>query len=159
VQSLLGIVGGNEIQIIKQPDVIMLLYLLPGEVEPAAARTNYDYYTVRTDLTFGSSLGPSIQAIMAARLGSPEQAYENFMRAAQVDLKDVRGNSGDGIHGASAGGLWQAVVFGFGGLQVSEDGWKVNPRLPAHWKRLAFRFVWRGEEVSINLKGDQERGV
>jgi len=158
VQSLLGIEGANEIQIIKQPDVIMLMYLLPGEVEPVAARTNYDYYTARTDLTFGSSLGPAIQAIMAARLGSPEQAYENFMRTAQVDLKDVRGNSGDGIHGASAGGLWQAVVFGFGGLQVSEDGWHVNPRLPAHWKRLTFRFMWRGEEVNIDLKGDQERG-
>ncbi len=157
-QSLFGIDGANEVQIIKQPDVAMLMYLLPGELEPAYAKVNYDYYTERTDLTFGSSLGPSIQAIMATRLGTPGQAYENFIRAARADLEDVRGNAGDGIHGASAGGLWQAVVFGFGGLQISDEGWTLTPKLPAHWKRLAFKFVWRGEEVKVDLKGEDGAG-
>ncbi len=155
VQSLLGIEGANATQLIKQPDVVMLLYLLPEEFDAAAAQANFDYYTARTDLTFGSSLGPSIQAIMATRLGSMDSAYENFLRAARADLEDVRGNAGDGIHGASAGGLWQAVVFGFGGLQVSRDGWKLAPKLPAHWKRLAFKFVWRGEEMNVDLKADK----
>ena len=153
VQNLLGIEGANDTQVLKQPDVVMLMYLLPEEIDPAVAQKNYDYYTARTDLTYGSSLGPSIQAIMATRLGSPEQAYENFLRAARADLDDVRGNAGDGIHGASAGGLWQAVVFGFGGLQINEEGWKLAPKLPGHWKRLAFKFSWRGEEVSIDLMG------
>ena len=155
VQSLLGIEGVNETQLIKQPDVVMLMYLLPEEFDPAAARANFDYYTARTDLAFGSSLGPSIQAIMATRLGSMDSAFENFLRAARADLEDVRGNAGDGIHGASAGGLWQAVVFGFGGLQINLNGWKLAPKLPAHWKRLAFKFVWRGEEVNVDLKADE----
>jgi len=155
VQNLLGIESANDTQVLKQPDVVMLMYLLPEEIDPAVAQKNYDYYTARTDLTYGSSLGPSIQAIMATRLGSPEQAYENFMRAARADLEDVRGNAGDGIHGASAGGLWQTVVFGFGGLQVNVDGWKLAPKLPKHWKRLAFKFAWRGEEVSIDLGGKE----
>ena len=156
VQNMFGIEGANDIQVIKQPDVVMLLYLLPEEVAPAFAQVNYDYYTARTDLTFGSSLGPSIQAIMAARFGSPEDAYQNFLRAARADLEDVRGNAADGIHGASAGGLWQAVVFGFGGLQIHEEGWDLSPKMPAHWKHLAFKFVWRGEEVSVDLKGDED---
>lgn len=155
VQKLFGIEGTNETQVIKQPDVLMLLYMLADQFDERTAAANYDYYTPRTDLTYGSSLGPSIQAIMAARLGRQEEAYENFMRAAQADLEDVRGNAADGIHGASAGGLWQAVVFGFAGLRVRSDGWNLEPALPAHWKRLAFKFMWHGQEVSVDLKGKE----
>ena len=57
---------------------------------------------------------------------------------------DVRGNAGDGIHGASAGGLWQAVVFGFAGLEVTADGWHTTPMLPNHWARVEFGFDHRG---------------
>ena len=60
-----------------------------------------------------------------------------------ADLRDVRGNAGDGIHGASAGGLWQAAVFGFAGLQFAESGPSLQPNLPAGWKRLAFHFVYQ----------------
>ena len=52
-------------------------------------------------MTYGSSLGPSIQAIMACRLGKVRPTpTRHFMRAARADLRDVRGNAGDGIHGA-----------------------------------------------------------
>jgi trehalose/maltose hydrolase-like predicted phosphorylase len=107
VQQLFGIEGVTQTQVLKQPDVLMLFYLLPELMEnrPDVLQANYDYYTARTDHTFGSSLGPSIQAIMACKAGDPA-AYEHFMRAARADLFDVRGNAGDGIHGASAGGIW-----------------------------------------------------
>src|SRR5574340_968627 len=157
VQALLGIEGANQTQIIKQPDMVMLMYLLPEEFTPESIQANFDYYTARTDLSYGSSLGPAIQAIMAARLDNPESAYENFMRAARADLVEVRGNAGDGSRGASAGGLWQAAVFGFGGLKINDDGWSVDPKLPEHWKRLAFKFVWRGQEVKIDLKAEEGR--
>ncbi len=153
VQGLLGIEGANLVQVIKQPDVLMLAYLLPELFDERSLHANYDYYTARTDHTYGSSLGPSIQAIMACRLGRQEDAYEHFIRAARADLRDVRGNAGDGIHGASAGGVWQAVVFGFGGLRVNEKGWTVQPHLPAHWKRLTYRFKFRGQEQVIDLPG------
>ena len=58
VQNLLGIEGVNDTQVLKQPDVVMLMYLLPEEIDPVSAQKNYDYYTSRTDLTYGSSLGP-----------------------------------------------------------------------------------------------------
>ena len=151
VQSLFGIEGANETQVIKQPDVLMLMYLLPDLYEFETVKANYDYYNARTDHTFGSSLGPSIQAIMACRVGDPG-AYEHFMRAARADLFDVRNNAEDGIHGASAGGLWQAVVFGFAGLERTADGWKPNPRLPDGWKRITFKIMDRGEELSFDIK-------
>jgi trehalose/maltose hydrolase-like predicted phosphorylase len=151
VQGILGIEGASLVQVIKQPDVLMLAYLLPELFDERSLHANYDYYTPRTDHTYGSSLGPSIQAIMACRLGRQEDAYEHFIRAARADLRDVRGNAGDGIHGASAGGVWQAVVFGFGGLRVSQSGWTVQPHLPHHWKRLAFHFTYHGKQYHIDL--------
>jgi len=157
-QAIFGIAGANETQVIKQPDVLMLLYLLRDCYTNEAVRANYNYYTPRTDHTYGSSLGPSIQAIMACEVGRVDEAYEHFLRAVRADLRDVRGNAGDGIHGASAGGTWQAVVFGFAGLRVDADGWTVNPRLPGHWTRLAFKFYWRGRQVVIDLPGQQAAG-
>lgn len=151
VQAILGIEGANLVQVIKQPDVLMLAYLLPELFDQRMLEINFDYYNARTDHTYGSSLGPSIQAIMACRLGKTVEAYEHFIRAARADLRDVRGNAGDGIHGASAGGVWQAVVFGFGGLRVDREGWRVQPHLPAHWRRLTFRFTWRGKSHLIDL--------
>lgn len=151
IQSLFGIEGANETQVLKQPDVLMLMYLLPEMYDLDTVKANYTYYNARTDHTFGSSLGPSIQAIMACRVGDPG-AYDHFMRAARADLFDVRNNAGDGIHGASAGGLWQAVVFGFAGLERTAQGWKVNPRLPEHWTRLSFKIVDHGNVLTFDVK-------
>jgi trehalose/maltose hydrolase-like predicted phosphorylase len=154
VQVLFGIEGCCDTQCLKQPDVLMLQYLLRDQFSDEQVRVNYDFYTPRTDHTYGSSLGPSIQAIMACDVGKPDDAYEHFIRACRADLSDVRANAVDGIHAASAGGIWQAVAFGFGGLRVSQDGWTANPRLPKHWKRLAFRFFVHGQQHVVELKND-----
>jgi kojibiose phosphorylase len=154
VQTIFGIEGANQIQVIKQPDVLMLLNLLRPHYSAETLRINYDYYTPRTDLTFGSSLGPSIQAILDCEMGRPDVAYEHFILSARADLRDVRGNAGDGIHGASAGGTWQAVVFGFAGLKITPEGWTTEPRLPSHWKRVKFSFYYRGEKQEVEIKRD-----
>mgnify|MGYP005811360105 CR=1 FL=1 len=152
VQALLGIEGAAGTQVIKQPDVLMLMALLPDEFDQDTLRVNYDYYTPRTDLAFGSSLGPAIQAILACRLNKPEEAYADFMEAALADLEDLRGNAADGIHGASAGACWQVLAFGFGGLTLQNDQWEVHPCLPEGWKRLAFSFSFRGQRYSVEIK-------
>ena len=45
-----------------------------------------------------------------------------------MDLKDLRLNTEHGIHGATAGAMWQAVVFGFGGLRLTDQGITATPR-------------------------------
>ena len=152
-QEIFGIEGCNETQVLKQPDVLMLQYLLRDHYSDESVRVNYHYYQPRTDHTYGSSLGPSIMTIMACDVGKPEDAYEHFIRAVRADLRDVRGNAGDGIHAASAGGTWQAVVFGFGGLRVTSEGWAAHPRLPHHWKRLSFKFFHRGKMQEVDIQG------
>lgn len=153
MHEIFGVEAANEYQVLKQPDVLMMQYLLHDEYTDEQIRANYDYYTPRTDHTYGSSLGPSIQAIVACLMGDVDEAYAHFIRAARADLRDVRGNAGDGIHAASAGGIWQALVFGFGGLRIHPDGsWETHPRLPSHWKGLAFRFTLRGQQHLVRLE-------
>jgi kojibiose phosphorylase len=158
-QVLFGIEGCNETQVLKQPDVLMLQYLLRSAYSDGQVRLNFDYYTPRTDHTYGSSLGPSIQAIMSCEVDRLDEAYEHFIRAARADLRNVRGNAEDGIHAASAGGVWQAVVFGFAGLQMLPDpaipyrlcSWRTRPRLPRHWRRLAFKFYFQGQLQQVEV--------
>ncbi len=156
LQEIFGIEGGNQIQGIKQPDVLMLAYLLRSDFSDDQVQVNYDYYTPRTDHTYGSSLGPAIMTINACDVGQPEAAYEHFMRAARADLRDVRGNAGDGIHAASAAGLWQSIAFGFAGLRITPSGWTTRPRLPHHWTRLAFKFFHHGQPVEVDLKSQTQ---
>lgn len=152
IQEILGIERTNHVQALKQPDVLMLLFLLGDRFDEKTWRVNWDYYAPRTDHTYGSSLGPAVHAIMSCRLGMPEVAYEHFMRAALVDLDDVRGNTAEGVHGASAGGIWQAVVFGFAGLKLTPQGWETKPCLPSHWRRLTFPFLHRGTFQRVDLR-------
>jgi kojibiose phosphorylase len=160
MQAILGIEAGNKRQVLKQPDVLMLLYLMRQSQEfpytQEILQTNWDYYAPRTDITYGSSLGPAIHAILASDLGKSKEAYERFMQAALVDIEDVRGNADEGIHGASAGGVWQAVVLGFGGVQLTENGPVATPQLPPGWKRLQFKLHWRGEWHEFDLRPGQD---
>jgi kojibiose phosphorylase len=74
------------------------------------------------------------------------------MRAALVDLKDVRGNASEGIHAASTGGVWQAVVFGFAGVRLTGSGPIVEtPHLPRSSTRLKFRLHWRNQCYEFDL--------
>jgi kojibiose phosphorylase len=155
MQAVLGIDGTNQRQVLKQPDVLMLLYLmrdtqaLPDYCN--VLQKNWDYYAPRTDSTYGSSLTPAIHASLAANLGDTADAYKQFMQAALTDLDDNRGNTTDGIHAASAGGVWQAVVFGFGGIQLKDSAPVATPHLPPTWTRLKFKLNWRGTWHSFDL--------
>jgi beta-phosphoglucomutase len=155
IQSVLGMAETNQSQVIKQPDVLMLLYLLFNTPEFANRQDilheNWNYYTPRTDSNYGSSLGSSIQALLAASLDKSVDAYEHFMRAALIDIKNTFGNTEDGIHAASAGGVWQALVFGFGGIQLTENGPVATPHLPPNWTRLKFKLNWHGNWHHFNL--------
>jgi len=159
MQSILGIDGANKRQVLKQPDVLMLLYLMRQSQEfpynPKVLPKNWDYYAPRTDITYGSSLGPAIHAILASDLGNSTEAYDRFMQAAMVDLEDVRGNAAEGIHGASAGGTWQAVIWGFAGVKLSEHGPIATPHLPNGWTRLKFKLHWRGKWHEFDLKNEE----
>ncbi|BAZ65750.1 glycoside hydrolase family 65, central catalytic [Fischerella sp. NIES-4106] len=151
MQGLLGVEATSQKQILKQPDVLMLMYLLRDRFDQQTLQTNWDYYSPRTDHTYGSSLGPAIHAILACDLNQSAEAYTHFTRAAMVDLADVRRNAHEGVHAASAGGVWQAVIFGFAGVRMTEFGPIACPNLPPNWTRLQFKLKWRNQIYQFDL--------
>jgi kojibiose phosphorylase len=150
LQSLFGIEGVQRYQFIKQPDVVMAMYLLRDQFTKKQIQVNMDYYTPRTDLTHGSSLGPSIQALMLARLGKVEAAKELFIKTLLTDLENNRGNTPDGIHAASAGAVWQVVVMGFAGLDTGSGKPVFSSHLPEKWKTIRFNLVWRDQILGFD---------
>src|SRR6185436_10263663 len=100
----------------------------------------------------GSSLSPAMHALVAARLGDVELAARYFHQAAAIDLDDTMGNAASGVHIATLGGLWQATVFGFGGISPTASGLRCDPHLPAAWRGLRFPVQWRGRRVRFAIR-------
>jgi trehalose/maltose hydrolase-like predicted phosphorylase len=150
---LLGWSRLTESQIIKQADVVMLLFLLGDEFPREVHEANFRFYEPRT--SHDSSLSPSFHAIAAARLGDLETAEGYFERAANLDLDFGRGvTAAGGVHIAALGGMWHALVFGFGGMFVGEKGPRFEPRVPASWRTLRFPVLWRGARLRVTTTGN-----
>jgi kojibiose phosphorylase len=150
LQSVFGYENTRGLRVIKQADVVMLIALLGNAFAPRDVLINNwnTYYPV---CDHGSSLSPAVHAWVAARLGLDHLAWDLFQHAAGIDLEDNKGNSRDGIHGAACGGLWQAIVFGFAGLRLTNKGPVLDPRLPAHWQKLRFSVSFHGQTYRITL--------
>ena len=144
----------NEIKLIKQADVLMLLYLLPDQFSREVVLANYRYYEPRTD--HGSSLSPAIHSAVAARLGLREDAERYWRQSLWLDLSNTMGNSALGVHPACMGGVWQALVFGFLGIRLTDDGPIVAEdaaaRLPEGWRSVALKLAWRSQYFPLEVK-------
>ena len=145
----------SQTQIIKQADVVMLLHLMGDVFDQETQKVNYEYYEKRT--LHGSSLSPSIYAIMGLKVGDPGRAYRYLRRAAFIDLLNLQKNTREGIHAANAGGVWQTVVFGFAGLSIDEKGTlDICPHMPKEWEGLSFRVHHGGAWLEISIDGDNQ---
>jgi kojibiose phosphorylase len=157
VQAILGHARSIQTQVLKQADVVMLMALLGdrfdapvGYDRATVMLNNWNTYYPRTD--HGSSLSPATHALQAARMGLDHEAYKELWHAAYIDLNDNKGNVRDGIHAAACGGVWQAVVLGFCGLHIADNGeLATRPNLPAHWGRVSFSVHYRGERRLITV--------
>jgi alpha,alpha-trehalose phosphorylase len=142
-------------QVIKQADVVLAMFLLGNEFSDEQKRANFEYYDALT--TGDSSLSACMQSIIAAEVGDDERALEYFRFALLMDLADGAGDSADGVHIASAAGVWQALVFGFGGVRDFDGRLSINPHLPGDWESLAFSLRFRDRQLRIHLAHDEER--
>jgi trehalose/maltose hydrolase-like predicted phosphorylase len=146
---LLGAERTESAQVLKQADVLMLHHLLPDEVAPGSLASNLDFYEPRT--AHGSSLSPAINAAVLARAGRYRPALEALRLAARMDLDDLTGTTAGGLHLATMGGLWQALVFGFGGIRPLGDVLAVDPRLPKEWNALELSLRFRGNPIRLRI--------
>ena len=134
---------------IKQADVLQGLYFFEENYDLETLRRNFDYYEPRT--VHESSLSPCVHAILAAKLGDEDRAYEFYVRTARLDLDDYNNDTEDGCHITSMAGTWMSVVEGFGGMRVRNDQLVFNPFLPKEWKSFAFKVGFRGALLTIKV--------
>ena len=102
--------------------------------------------------------GPVPSPSMNGRIGwsgttSRPWASWYFLLSAGVDLANLSGNVGDGVHVASCGGVWMALVHGFAGLRdVNGHELAFTPRLPPDWDSMRFRLIVRGSRLEIEMR-------
>jgi len=136
-------------QVLKQPDLVLALFLQGDRFSASEKRRNFAYYDPIT--TGDSSLAPCIQSIVAAEIGETELAYRYFMQTARMDLDDINGNVKDGVHTAAMAGTWLSMTYGFAGMRDYQGSLSFQPGLPREWTRLQFRILTRGTLLEITL--------
>jgi alpha,alpha-trehalose phosphorylase len=139
-------------QVIKQADVVLAMFLLGHHFSLEEKRNNFYYYDPLT--TGDSSLSVSIQSIMALELGDMEKGREYARYGALMDLADVAGNVKDGLHIASMGGTWMAIVYGLAGMRDHEGRIHFRPRVPETLGRVHFPLTIRGQLLDVDIQKD-----
>lgn len=142
-------------QVLKQADVVLALFLQGNHFSDEDKLADFEYYDPLT--TGDSTLSAVVQAILAAEVGYQDLALEYFRQSIFVDLADLHHNAADGVHVASAGGVWTALVSGFGGMRDHFGELSFDPRLPADWPELAFVLHWHGTRLQITITRDELR--
>jgi trehalose/maltose hydrolase-like predicted phosphorylase len=147
---LLGAERAAAAQVVKQADVLMLHHMVPDEVAPGSLVPNLDFYEPRT--AHGSSLSPGVHSSLFARAGRVEEALEALRLAVRIDLDDVTRTTASGLHLATMGSVWQALVYGFAGIRPREGVLRVDPRLPGGWPRMEVAVLFRGSRIRVGME-------
>ncbi len=142
----------NEIQVSKQADVLVLFFLLENIFPQEVKKASWKHYEART--LHDSSLSLSTHSVLACDMGEKDMAYDLFKKAATIDLGPFMGSSNAGIHAASFGGVWECVVYGFGGVRMLGGKLRINPSLPDSWTKLSYTIIWKGQKLSVEVTKD-----
>lgn len=135
-------------EMIKQADVNLLAYPLGIITEPEAVKRDLAYYEEKIDKVNGPAMGSAILSVLHARLGDAEEAYRLFKKSYIPNRRPPFGvlsespASNNPYFATGAGGMLQAVLYGFGGLELTDNGVEQRtPVLPKAWKSLTIKGV------------------
>lgn len=145
----------------KQPDVLMLLYLLGREglldqirklgyeFSPDDLRRTIDYYLERT--VHGSTLSRVALAAILADVDSA-RAWSVYRAALVADLDDTQGGTtSEGIHLGAMAGTAGLTIHSFAGLRTEASALHLSPHLPARVRRLRFEIWYRDHRVDVTI--------
>ena len=126
---------------IKQADVNLLAYPLKEVTTPAAIRKDLEYYETRVGE--GPAMTHAIFSILYSRLGQADKALTVLHEGYRPNLRPPFGVIAETATGnnpyfaTGAGGVIQAMLNGFGGLDITGNGIVQLPtHLPAAWRSL-----------------------
>jgi trehalose/maltose hydrolase-like predicted phosphorylase len=133
---------------IKQADVNLLAYPLKEITDKAQVKRDLEYYSSRVPNEGTPAMTQGVFALLYARLGDAEKAYHWFKDAYVPNLNppfrviaETKGGTNP-YFATGAGGILQAVLMGFGGLEITPQGIKQIPSiLPSNWSKLTLKGV------------------
>lgn len=140
------------VKALKQADTVMLFYLFSNAFSEKTKKTCIDYYEKIT--THDSSLSYIIHSLVYGDLGEMRKSYEYAVKSMNIDWAEK--GAAEGIHIANAGGLWQGVVCGFGGLSgvTQESVLKITPRLPEHISEIRYSMCFKEKWYKVIVRKD-----
>jgi len=140
-------------EVIKQADVNLLAYPLGIVTDPVKIRKDLEYYAPRLS-SEGPAMGYSILSILYSRLGDKKMAFELFKKSYEPNKRAPFGSLAEAAQfnntyfATGAGGMLQAVIFGFAGLNITDEGIVRNKScLPEHWKKLTIKGIGISNET------------
>lgn len=143
-------------EMIKQADANLLAYPLGVITDEYRQRQDLEYYAERIDQKDGPAMSYSVYCVQYARMGEADKAYEMFRRCYEPNLRKPFGvisetpTSNNPYFMTGAGGLLQAVLNGFCGLQITNEGIVQLPSvLPSHWKRVTVTGVGSDKKTYV----------
>lgn len=135
-------------EMIKQADVNLLAYPLGLVSQEEDIKRDLLYYEDKIDKVNGPAMGNAILSVLYARLGNAAEAYRLFKKSYIPNKRPPFGvlsespSSNNPYFATGAGGLLQVVLFGFAGLELTDDGIRQHtPLLPEEWKSLTIKGV------------------
>ncbi len=134
---------------IKQPDVLMLLLLYNGRFTLEQLKENYEFYEPRC--IHESSLSPSVHSILALQLQKQEEAYRFFGFATRMDLDNYNRNTAEGLHTTSIAAAWMNIVYGFGGMRSDQELLKFSPSIPIAWEGYSFCIHYKEDVIQVKI--------
>ncbi|RFZ90613.1 glycoside hydrolase family 65 protein [Mucilaginibacter conchicola] len=128
---------------IKQADVNLLAYPLKTITDPAQIKRDLEYYETRVPNEGTPAMTQGVFALLYARLGNGQKAYHWFKDAYEPNLNppfrviaETKGGTNP-YFATGAGGIIQAMLMGFGGLDITPTGiTQIKSALPSNWKSL-----------------------
>jgi len=141
---------------IKQADVNLLAYPLKEITDPGQIKKDLAYYETRVPNEGTPAMTQAVFTLLYARLGDTSKAYHWFKDAYLPNLNppfrviaETKGGTNP-YFATGAGGILQAVLMGFGGLEITSKGIiQIRSSLPANWKKLTITGVGVGKKMYI----------
>jgi beta-phosphoglucomutase family hydrolase len=158
----------DEYKVSKQADTLMCFYNIGSDAVTQIIKTlgydlpddylerNFDYYLQHC--SHGSTLSRLVHGYVAALAGKDKLSWELYSEALKSDFNDIQGGTtAEGIHTGVMGGTVLMTMTAYGGLDLQEGMFHIKPRLPRHWRKLTFRFSFRGNEYRIQVSHSDVR--
>jgi len=142
---------------IKQADVNLLAYPLKEVTDPARIKADLAYYTVRVPNEGTPAMTQGVFALLYSRIGDADKAAYWFKDAYLPNLNppfrviaETKGGTNP-YFATGAGGILQAVLMGFGGIEITPNGiTQIKTALPKGLKKVTITGAGIEEKTFTN---------